>query len=181
MWRCKCDCGNTVVVRGKCLSQGVTKSCGCLAKELLAQRASKHHGFGTRLYAVWNSMRQRCNNKNHHAYCNYGARGISICKEWNDYSNFRDWAESVGYDENAERGQFTLDRIDVNGSYSPENCRFVDMRIQTNNRRETIWIDFRGEHRPLAEWADITGIKYQTLWRRYKKGLHSPEDLFKPI
>lgn len=180
MWQCKCDCGKDVIVRGKCLSDGTTKSCGCFAKELMSQRMSKHSGFGTRLYAVWNSMRQRCNNPKNRAYPNYGGRGVSICDEWDDFAAFRDWALLAGYDENAKRGKFTLDRIDVDGNYTPENCRWADMSIQTNNRRETVYITYEDETHALTDWAKITGIKYHTLWRRYKKGLE-PQKIFSPV
>lgn len=137
MWRCRCSCGNEKIVRGKTLRNGESRSCGCLQRELVGERASKHHGFGTRLYHVWNSMRQRCNNPNQQSYHNYGGRGISICKEWDDYNVFRNWALEHGYQDDAVRGELTLDRIDVNGNYCPDNCRFVDMVTQANNKRCT--------------------------------------------
>lgn len=180
MWQCRCDCGKEVTIRSKCLTRGVSKSCGCLAKELASKRASKHNGFGTRLYAVWNSMRQRCNNPKHHAYQNYGGRGIAICHEWDDFSAFRNWALSAGYDEDAKRGKFTLDRIDVNGGYTPDNCRWADMSVQSNNRRETVYVSYDGETHTLTEWANITGIKYCTLWSRYKRGF-TPEAILRPV
>lgn len=116
-------------------------------------------------------MRQRCYNKNNPAYKNYGARGITVCDEWNDYSAFREWAHGVGYDDNAERGKYTIDRIDVNGNYSPNNCRFVDTKTQSNNIRNTIYVTHDGVTMALSDWADATGIKYQTLWKRYRRGL----------
>ncbi len=180
MWMCLCDCGNKVAVRGKSLTGGVTRSCGCLAKELMSERKRVHGGFGTRLYAVWDSMRQRCNNPNHYAYANYGGRGISVCREWDDYSAFRRWALSSGYDDGAGRGECTLDRVDTNGDYRPDNCRWVNMRAQTNNRRETIFLTYEGQTLPLSEWADITGIKYPTLWQRYKRGWPIDKVLLRP-
>lgn len=174
MWNCVCDCGNEVVVRGKCLASGATMSCGCLQKELFAERTSKHHGFGTRLYAIWNSMRQRCNNPNHAAYHNYGGRGIKICKEWDDFAVFREWAYSSGYDDSAPRGSCTLDRINVDDGYYPENCRWVSMREQSRNKRDTCFYELNGERHSLMEWSEITGIKYSTLFKRYKDGW-SPE------
>lgn len=175
MWNCICDCGTLKTVRWKSLRGGISKSCGCFQKEELSKRVSKHGGFGTRLYAVWNSMRQRCNNPKHYAYRNYGGRGITICKEWENYSAFREWAISSGYSEDAERGEFTLDRIDVNGSYSPANCRWADMRMQANNRRGSILITYRGVTKPLTEWASDIGIEYATAWKRCKNG--DPPDL----
>lgn len=180
-WLCMCDCGNKVTVRGKSLTGGVTQSCGCLAKELVSERASKHHGYGTRLYPIWNSMRQRCNNPHNQAYKNYGGRGISICDEWDDFAVFREWALANGYDENASRGECTLDRIDANGNYCPENCRWVGMREQTNNRRKTVFITYNGKTLPLTKWADETGIRYSALWERYKHGVEPAELFANPI
>lgn len=180
MWRCVCDCGNEVSVRSKLLLQGITKSCGCLVKERMSKKASKHHGFGTRLYSIWDSMRQRCNNPNCSAYKNYGGRGISICDEWDDFAVFREWALANGYDELAERGTYTLDRIDVNGDYAPDNCRWVNFRTQSNNKRDTIYVEYDGMSMPLSYWAETTGIKYCTLFARYKRGW-SPERILSPI
>lgn len=170
MWKCMCDCGNIKNVRGKTLTSGVSKSCGCLQKELLSERASKHHGFGTRLYAIWNSMRQRCNNPNHNAFNNYGGRGIKVCPEWDDYNVFREWALSAGYDEEAARGEYTLDRVNVNEGYNPKNCRWANMREQADNRRDTIIVQHDGKQYPLSVWAEILGVKYCTLWKQYKQG-----------
>lgn len=180
MWKCQCDCGNKVVVRGKSLTRGVTHSCGCFAKELMSKRMSKHRGFGTRLYNIWDSMRQRCNNQRCHAYHNYGGRGISVCSEWDDFAAFREWALSAGYDDAAERGKYTLDRIDTDGDYCPGNCRWVNMKVQGNNRRCTVYITHNGETHPLKEWAEITGVKYETLWARYHRGL-PPEQVLKRV
>lgn len=170
MWRCRCDCGKEKNVRGKILINGSSKSCGCLQKELVGERAHKHGGFGTRLYAIWNSMRQRCNNPKHRAFKSYGGRGIKICDEWNDYEVFRKWALSSGYNNEAPRGECTLDRIDVNKGYSPSNCRWVNMREQANNQRNSIVITHNGQTHPLTIWAEILEIPYQTLWKQYKKG-----------
>lgn len=180
MWRCKCMCGNEVIVRGKCLTQGVTRSCGCFQREELAKRARKHGRQGTRLYAIWDSMRQRCNNPKHKSYNNYGGRGIRISPEWDDYSIFQQWATQGGYDELAPRGTYTLDRIDVDGDYCPSNCRWVNMRIQSNNKRDTIRLFYCGEYRTLSELAQMTNIDYQTLWRRYSRGEHV-DDIARPV
>lgn len=182
MWRCQCDCGdNNVIVRTKCLLQGVTKSCGCYMRDKLSERAGKHYKNGTRLYAIWDSMRQRCNNPHNKQYHNYGERGIKICSEWDDYQNFYDWAISTGYDESALRGKYTLDRIDVNKNYCPENCRWADTKVQSVNKRNTVRLTYNNETHPLTEWSDIVGIAYQTLWRRYSKGWSTEKILTKPV
>lgn len=170
MWNCRCDCGNSGVICGKSLRRGDSQSCGCLAKEAVSRRASRHGGFGTRLYNIWDSLRQRCLNPQNAAYHNYGGRGITICPEWDDFSVFREWALNTGYEEDAPRGKYTIDRIDVNGNYSPDNCRWTGMKEQAQNRRNTIMVEYNGETRPLSEWADISGIKYCTLWKRYSRG-----------
>lgn len=176
MWNCKCICGNYVVVRAKCLTGNVTRSCGCFARENMSRAKKKHGGYGTRLYAIWNSMRQRCLNPKHRSYHNYGGRGIAICAEWNDFYIFRDWALKSGYDINAKRGKCTLDRIDVDKGYSPENCRWATMKAQSSNKRETIYLENNGEVHSLIEWSELTGVKYQTIWKRYKNG-KSPQEI----
>lgn len=177
MWKCICDCGNERVIRGDVLTSGKSRSCGCLQKELASERMIKHSGYGTRLYAVWDSVRQRCNNPNNKAYHNYGGRGIKMCEKWNDFNKFREWAFNNGYDENAKHGECTLDRIDTNGMYAPDNCRWCTIKQQSNNKRDTIYLEWNGEIKTLSEWSEKTGIKYCTLWKRYSKGLSLNEIL----
>lgn len=171
LWLCKCDCGGTKIAIGANLKRGTVTSCGCAVKEAAQNRNSRgnvKHGYhDERLYNVWKGMKSRCNNINNSVYHNYGGRGIRVCEEWDsDYCIFREWALNTGYDENAPRGECTLDRIDVNGNYCPENCRWVNQRVQANNRRYNVRIEYDGEVKTLSEWEEDTGLDRRLLYER---------------
>lgn len=129
-WKCRCDCGAETTVKGIHLTSGNTTSCGKHA------RSMKHGLRNTRLYHVWLSMKDRCFNERCQYFKNYGGRGITVCDSWKEsFEAFHSWAMENGYNPDAKRGDCTLDRINVDGNYCPENCRWVDMYVQNNNRQ----------------------------------------------
>lgn len=166
-WLCKCDCGEVVAIEQYNLVSGNSKSCGCLNNELVKTRSITHGDRYSRLYRIWSNIKSRCYNPNASTYSNYGGRGIEMCAEWRDsYSEFKTWALKNGYKDKSE---FTIDRIDVNGNYEPNNCRWSTPKEQANNRRNTLILNSDGEAHTLSEWADIMGIKYHTLYARVFK------------
>lgn len=139
-WYCVCDCGVRLIVAQDSLKKGKSQSCGCLKKELVGERnrerCTTHGKTGTRLFNVWKGMKQRCFDKSHLHYAEYGGRGITICEEWLTFETFLRWAIENGYDELASRGECTIDRNDNDGNYEPSNCRWATMKEQRQNQRE---------------------------------------------
>lgn len=164
MLLCRCDCGKDVEVCSYELTGHKTISCGCYRSE--ANHAATHRQTGTRLHRLWINMRQRCRDSHTKSYNNYGGRGIKVCGEWDSFERFKEWAESEGWDERKSGKEQSLDRIDVNGNYCPENCRFVSMKKQENNRRNTPMITYHGETLPIGEMASKYGLKRETLYDR---------------
>ena len=133
----------------------------------------KHGKRHTSIYDIWRSMRQRCYNHNTINYKYYGAKGITVCDEWREsFEAFYEWAVVNGYQEG-----LTIDRIDTNGNYEPNNCRWATQKTQQNNRQNNHLETYRGETHTIAEWSEITGIKVPTIWARLQKGWSIEETL----
>ena len=178
-WVCKCDCGNTTEVLPQHLNRGLIRSCGCLRKDVSSKKNKKHGMSKTRIYKEWKGIKERCLNKNNHAYKNYGGRGITICDEWlgeNGFEYFCDWAMQNGYQDN-----LTIERKDVNGNYCPENCCWIPLGEQALNTRNNVYLEYNGESKPISRWAKEYGINYQVFHNRVRnlgwsmeRALHEP-------
>lgn len=174
-WLCMCDCGNETVVSGGHLRGLKTKSCGCSRKET---KNFTHKMTGSRLYKVWNAMKSRCYYEKSEMFKHYGGRGITVCDEWkNSFISFYDWSIKNGYDENAERGQCTIDRIDVNGNYEPNNCRWATIKQQANNTRRNHFIEYNGKTQTVSQWANELGVEPDSIFNRLQKGFTEEEAL----
>lgn len=163
MFLCLCDCGNYTKVSSPNLRRNHVKSCGCVKKETSPTWRTKHGLTDSRIHKTWSAMKQRCFNKNCNAYPTYGGRGITVCDEWkNDFLAFYNWAIAHGYSDT-----LTIDRIDPNGNYEPSNCRWIEIKKQCDNRRNTLRLEYNGETHTIGEWSKIVGVSESTLRSRY--------------
>lgn len=170
LWICSCDCGGTATVSTSDLLNGHTQSCGCYQRERTSICSKKHGMRHTRIYHVWQDMKNRCMNPRTKEYKNYGGRGIQVCEEWNGedgFVNFYDYVSKLNHF--GEEG-YTLDRIDNEGNYEPQNVRWATIREQSNNRRVTVFVDVYGLKLSIADLSEITGTKHNTLYMRYRQG-----------
>ena len=185
-WEFECDCekGKRIITSKSSVMRGETLSCGCHIRKLTSQRLTKHGGYGSRIYVIWRHMKQRCYNPKHKCYDLYGGRGIKICDEWlgeKGFENFRKWAYENGYDDKAEKYKCTIDRTNNDLGYSPQNCRWVDMECQINNRRGVHIIEAFGEKHSIEQWARILGMCNKTISHRiFSQGMSPEEALTKP-
>lgn len=170
LWKCRCICGAECIVASHDLISGKKKSCGC-------RRGQNHKMSGTPIYNLWQHIKLRCFNPEYAGYENYGGRGITICDEWLNFQAFYDYISKL---EHCGEEGYTIDRIDVNGNYEPGNVRFAIKRTQSRNKRNNIYADYFGKRTLLVDIAELTGIKYNTLVQRLKKGLNDA-DLIKPV
>ena len=165
-WLCLCDCGNETIVRGNNLKSGTTKSCGCLMRETSAALCRKNrtiHGLShTPIWNTYRGIKSRCNHKENPAYKHYGGRGIKC--EWRSFQEFyKDMGDIPGTG-------YSIDRINNNGNYSKQNCRWATVLEQMNNRRVTLFLTFKGETLTMKDWAKIKKIPYKCLYKRFRMG-----------
>lgn len=182
-WVCLCDCGNITLPTTNSLKKGNTTSCGCRARELTKKfnhdrRKYKMEYEKNRpvLYYTWLNMCRRCNNPKMPDYYRYGGRGIKVCDEWLDYSTFEEWAMNSGW----EKG-LTLDRIDNEGNYFPENCRWATRDQQANNKRTCIFLTYNGKTQTMAQWARECGVSSTTISNRYHAGWDAERIITTPV
>jgi len=169
-WKCQCDCGKIIETSGDNLKRGKSKSCGCISKEC---SWNKTHGMSkTSEYTIWNSMKMRCVNSNSEAYSYYGGRGIKVCQRWMD--SFENFYEDMGKRPDG----MSIDRIDVNGDYCPENCRWTTNEEQSRNKRDNVYIEYDGKTKILSDWAKEINISVQSLYNRLTKYGYSVEEAF---
>ena len=178
-WLCRCQCGRAAEVTTDKLNSGHTKSCGCLAIETTIANNKKFprdghptHGMSRHpLDGVLKAIKQRCTNPNNPRYMDYGGRGITLCKEWaTDRASFFEWATNSGY-----RPGLSIDRIDNDKGYYPDNCQWVQTLVQNRNTRKNLYISINGVSKPLSEWVSKTNLKYATVLARIHRGW-SPEE-----
>ena len=185
-WYCQCDCGNPelTLVSGSALKSKTkpVKSCGCLLGHNAKTAHRIHGGTEDRLYGVWCAMKNRCYCPSNNRYKNYGGRGITVCDEWKDsYENFKNWALANGYRSNAPRGKYTIERINVDGNYCPENCMWKTIKEQENNKTDNHFVEYQGETHTISEWAQIFGMAYNTLLNRINHGWSIERALTEPV
>ena len=167
-WVCNCSCGKSSIVSGCKLRSGATKSCGC-------NRGNKNKIVDKKTYRSWANMKYRCYRKKNKDYKHYGARGIKVCKRW--LNSFDSFCEDMG----KIKPTMTLDRIDNNGDYSPENCRWATMKEQNNNRRYNYSIEFKGKKRNAAQIARMIGMNPGVLQLRLYRGWSIERAINQPV
>lgn len=180
-WLCKCDCGNKVILNESSFKSENTNSCGCIHSETLSKRNSEtakyngeSNGEDGRILNIYGAMRDRCYNTNNKKYSDYGGRGINICQEWiDDYFKFKEWSLSNGYNDT-----LTIDRIDVNGNYEPNNCRWATMKVQANNKRNNKYITYQGRTQTLSQWCEELDLDYFRTKARFNTCHLTPEQAF---
>lgn len=179
MVMCRCECGTVSVFIFKSIRTGNTSSCGCLRKEMVARKNFRHGNAprdenGKRIpeYVIWKGMRQRCSARNCEHSDRYALRGIFVCERWNNFENF---LKDMG---RRPSDSHQIDRIDNDGPYSPENCRWVTPKEQQRNKRSNVVLTFNGTSATIAEWSEILEIPYSRIMSRIVRGKSIDEILY---
>lgn len=175
-YKCLCDCGNIKFIRNDHLHSGRIQSCGCFQKESVSRNFTTHGQSTSAEYACWCHMKQRCYDSTTSNYNRYGGRGIKVCDRW--LNSFENFLEDMG---ERPSNKHSLDRIDNNGDYTPENCRWATNKIQTRNTKRTKFIEFNGESKSVSEWAEIYNLNPTSLWSRLKLRWPIEKALLTPI
>ena len=177
MWNCICDCGKTKILRGNTLLTKNTKSCGCLRIDTYKHPIFTTHGLSSgRIYEQWKGIKKRCYNSKGKQYKDYGGRGINVCDDWkNSFLLYFKWAMENGYSET-----LSIDRINNENDYCPENCKFSTSKEQNNNKRNNINITINGIIKTVPEWSEYSGVGKEAIYYRYYKGIIG-QDLLKPV
>lgn len=178
LWLCECECELKTqrLILGNALKKGLTKSCGCYNAEVSKERFTTHGCSYERLFSIWSHMNYRCSNEKDKKYHNYGGRGITVCDEWKyDYNAFKEWSLVNGY-----KDKLQLDRANNDQGYSPDNCRWVTCKQNSNNKRDNRFIEINGLVKTIAEWSELSGLKWSTISSRIKMGWKN-EELLIPL
>lgn len=170
---CRCECGKEKQVDAYCLATGKSKSCGCKRQSRLRHGYTRN-GEVRPEWQAWNHMCQRCTNPRDKHYKDYGGRGITVCERW---ASFDEFIKDMG---DRPSPKHSLDRINGDKGYAPENCRWATAITQASNRRSVIWIEYGGQRNTVAGWAKATGINRTTILARYHKGL-TPDRILTPV
>lgn len=165
-WLCKCKCGNFCKVPTGNLRSGNTTSCGCVHKNMMKEQFKTHGYTNSRLYVTWCGIKDRCYNAHCKIYKHYGGRGIKMCDEWlHNFQAFYNWSINNGYNDT-----LTIDRIDVNGNYEPNNCRWVTAKEQARNRRSCRYYTINEQRHCLKDWCEILDLNYKKVYSRLRYG-----------
>lgn len=170
---CRCDCGTVKAISLTHLRAGASQSCGCGVKEATIHRNTKHNGTHTRLFNIWQGMRRRCTNEKDKNFKYYGGRGIRVAEEWNDFEPFREWSLANGYAED-----LTIERINVNGNYQPDNCTWIPRDVQAKNKRNNHPVMINGETKLMTEWIKEAKVSSTQVYDRIRKGWSIEDALF---
>lgn len=161
---CQCDCGNQKIIQKHSVISGKTKSCGCLKREKVSKMMLKHGMCGTKLNVIYRGMKRRCYNHNSQDYKDYGERGIEVCKEWlENPETFYQWAKDKYIDG------MSIERKDVNKGYSPDNCIFIEKKLQARNKRNTFWVGYKDTKISFAEACEKENLDYHSTWQKIKR------------